>query len=96
MCGKNHVRGALALDELLQGRDEAVGGVLGQQRVLDADDFAGSLGGDFCGEGFGFRAENGGGDFGRGGETLRGGEGFPVDAGDAAGTLLDDNENRRS
>ena len=45
-----------------KGESEAVGGVGGEQRMLDADDFGERLGGDFGGEGFGLRADDDGGD----------------------------------
>ena len=64
------------MDELLQGGNEAVGGVVGEERMLDADDSAGSIGGDFSGEDPSFRAKDDGGDCFRRGEALCGGEGF--------------------
>jgi hypothetical protein len=59
---KDYVRGVFGVDELLKGMDGAVGCVGSQERVLNADDFAGSAGGDFgCGC-FILRPEDGGGD----------------------------------
>ena len=46
---EDHLRGVLVFDELLQGESEAVGGVLGEEGVLDAKDFGDGVGGDLGG-----------------------------------------------
>jgi hypothetical protein len=58
VCGNTTYAGSLFLNELLQGKRKSVRRVLGEQRMLDAHHFAERFGGNFGGQGFGFRADD--------------------------------------
>ncbi len=56
--GKYDVRRIFGLDDLMKGNGETVGRIGGEQRVLDAENFAGRFGGGFSGGSFSLRTEN--------------------------------------